>query len=114
MNCLNLQDEIHLITDLSVSLDEYELWVEKMSDERFLKELIKEEAKKIASEKSGNFIAIVTLIGIFLAGCIAGMIEGENYGSRKAKQSVIQELCEKQQYDFCETSKVIYKIKENK
>lgn len=41
------------------------------------------------------------------------MIEGETYGSSKARQSVVQELCEKHQYDFCETSKVIYKIKDD-
>ena len=85
-----------------------------MENKRFFDELINTEAEKIASEKTDNFIAIVALIGIFLAGCIAGMIEGETYGSSKARQSVVQELCEKHQYDFCETSKVIYKIKENK
>ena len=85
-----------------------------MENKLFLDELINTKAEKIASEKTDNFISIVVLIGIFLAGCIAGKIEGETNGSRKARQSVVQELCEKHQYDFCETSKVIYKIKNNK
>lgn len=84
-----------------------------MTDKRFLDELIKTKAEKIASEKTDNLIAIVIVIGIFLAGFIAGMIEGETFGSRKARQSVVQELCEKKQYDFCETRKIIYKIKDN-
>lgn len=79
----------------------------------FLNEVTKLEAKKIALEKSSNFLAIVTLIGIFLSGCIVGMIEGATFSSNKARQDVIQELCEKQQYDFCEPTKIIYKMKHN-
>ena len=85
-----------------------------MTNERFLDELIKTKAEEIASEKTDNLIAIVTLVGIFLAGSIAGMVSGSNFVMHEARQSDIQELCEKQQYDFCETSKVIYKIKNNK
>lgn len=85
-----------------------------MTDKRFLDEFIKTKAEKIASEKTDNFFAIVTLFGIFLAGCIVGMISGSNFVMHNARQSVVQELCEKQQYDFCETSKIIYKIKNNK
>ena len=77
----------------------------------FLNEVTKLEAKKIALEKSSNFLAIVTLIGIFLGGCIVGMIEGATFSSNKARQSVVQELCEKKQYDFCEPTKIIYKMK---
>lgn len=86
---------------------------EKMTDKRYLDELINIEAEKIAAEKTDNFFAICVLIGIFLTGCIAGMAGNESYIKNTVKQSVIQELCEKQQYDFCETSKVIYKIKDN-
>lgn len=71
------------------------------------------EAKKIALEKSGNFLAIVTLIGIFLGGCVVGMIQGATFTLNKAKQSVVQELCEKKQYDFCEQTKILYKMKSN-
>ena len=85
-----------------------------MANERFLDELIKTKAEKIASEKTDNFIVIVTLFGIFLGGCIVGMVSGSHFVIHNVRQSVVQELCEKQQYDFCETSKVIYKIKNNK
>jgi hypothetical protein len=78
----------------------------------FLNEVTKLEAKKIALEKSGNFIAIITLIGIFLAGCVVGMIEGATFTLNKARQSVVQELCEKKQYDFCEQTKILYKMKD--
>lgn len=71
------------------------------------------EAKKIALEKSGNFLAIVTLLGIFLGGCVVGMIQGATFTLNKARQSVIQELCEKKQYDFCEQTKILYKMKNN-
>ena len=79
----------------------------------FLNEVTELEAKKIALEKSGNFLAIVTLIGIFLGGYIVGMIQGATFSLSKTKQSVIQELCEKQQYDFCEPTKILYKMKDN-
>lgn len=82
-----------------------------MTDKCFLDEVAELKAKKIALEKSGDFLAIVTLIGIFVAGCIVGMIQGATFSLSKSKQSVVQELCEKKQYDFCETSKVIYKLK---
>jgi hypothetical protein len=39
------------------------------------------------------------------------MIEGPAFSSNKAKQSVVQELCEKKQYDFCEQTKILYKMK---
>lgn len=84
-----------------------------MTDKLFLDELIKTKAEKIASEKTDNLIAIVTVIGIFLVGFIVGSVTGSYFWIHNARQSVIQELCEKQQYDFCETSKIIYKIKDN-
>lgn len=84
-----------------------------MKNENFLNEVTKLDAKKIALEKSDNFLAIVILIGIFLGGCIVGMIKGATFSSNKAKQSVVQELCEKHQYNFCEKTKILYKMKNN-
>lgn len=84
-----------------------------MTDKRFFDELINIKAEEIASEKTDNFIVIVTLIGIFLVGCVTGMSVCDVFVMNKARQSLIQELCEKQKYDFCETSKIIYKIKDN-
>ena len=79
----------------------------------FLNEVTKLEAKKIAQENSDNFLAIVTLLGIFIAGFIAGIVTGSYFWMHNTRQPVIQELCEKQQYDFCEPTKIIYKMKGN-
>ena len=39
------------------------------------------------------------------------MLHINNY-EEKSKQKLIQEVCTRQQYDFCETKNVIYKLKE--
>lgn len=79
----------------------------------FLNEVAKSEAEKIAEEKSDNFIILATLLGIFFVGFVVGIVTGSYFWIHNARQSVVQELCEKQQYDFCEPTKIMYKMKGN-
>ena len=80
----------------------------------FYSESVKMDAEKIVDEKIKNFwtavVCIVTLLMFFILGCIAGEIVGKKDG----RKELVQELCDKQQYDFCVVKKVIYSIKEEK
>ena len=78
----------------------------------FMGEVVKLETEKIAEEKTDNFIILATILGIFFAGFIVGIVTGSYFWTHNTRQPVIQELCEKQQYDFCAVKKVIYTTKE--
>ena len=48
------------------------------------------------------------LAGIFVIGAISGVLCLIDLSARR---SLIQELCNRQQYDFCKVDKVFYKLK---
>lgn len=80
----------------------------------FMNEVSKMDAEKIVNDKIKDFwtavVCILMLLMFFILGCIAGETVGEKDGRKK----LVQELCDKQQYDFCAVKKVIYSIKEEK
>ena len=80
----------------------------------FYSESVKMDAEKIVDEKIKDFwtavVCIVTLLMFFILGGIAG----DTVGEREGRKEMIQELCTKQQYDFCVVETVIYSIKEDK
>ena len=57
------------------------------------------------------FITTVIFVLIFIIVIMAGVfIFGK--GESKYRAIVINELCQKQQYDFCEVKETIYKLKD--
>lgn len=55
-----------------------------------------------------DLAAAVFIIFITVTAFMLGLIFGDVYGI----EFVTQQLCSKQQYDFCEVKEVTYKIKE--
>lgn len=80
----------------------------------FYSESVKMDAEKIVDEKIKDFWTAVVCIVILLMFFILGGIAGDTVGEREGRKEMIQELCAKQQYDFCVVKKVIYSIKEEK
>lgn len=79
----------------------------------FLNEVAKSEAEKIVEEKKNDFWTAVVCITILLMCALIGWSVGESIGETEGRKELIQELCEKQQHDFCEPTKIIYKMKSN-
>lgn len=79
----------------------------------FMDEAVKMDAEKIVNEKMQNFWTAVICITILLMCTLIGWSVGESIGETEGRKEMIQELCEKQQYDFCEPTKIIYKMKDN-
>lgn len=79
----------------------------------FLNEAAKPEAEKIADEKIKDFWTAVVCITILLMCALVGWGVGESIGETEGRKELIQELCEKKQYDFCEQTKILYKMKNN-
>lgn len=80
----------------------------------FMDEAVKMDAERIAEEKIKDFWTAVICILMLLMFFILGGVAGEIVGEREGRKETIQELCAKQQYDFCAVKKVIYSIKEEK
>lgn len=80
----------------------------------FMNEVSKMDAEKIVNDKIKYFwnavVCILMLLMFFILGCIVG----ETVGKKDGRKELVQELCDKQQYDFCVVKKVIYSIKEEK
>ena len=62
----------------------------------------------------GNYCVagLIVITIIFIAFYLIWFVEEKN--ENLAKQMLIQKLCNKKQYDFCEVDKVVYKYKELK
>lgn len=58
---------------------------------------------------SKDLAAAVFIIFITFTAFVLGLI----FGNASGIEFVTQQLCSKQQYDFCEVEKISYKIKEN-
>ena len=60
----------------------------------------------------GNYClgALLIITIIFIGGYLIWFVEEKN--ENLAKQMLIQKLCSKNQYDFCEVDRVVYKYKE--
>ena len=54
-----------------------------------------------------DFTPILLIIFVAVALCVFVLL-----ADNEARYNITQELCSKQQYDFCVVDKVIYKIKE--
>lgn len=80
----------------------------------FSTEVAKMDAEKIVDEKIKDFWTAVVCILMLLMFFILGGIAGDTVGEREGRKEMIQELCTKQQYDFCVVKTVIYSIKEDK
>ena len=80
----------------------------------FMNEVVKMDAEKIVNEKIKDFWTAVVCISMLLMFFILGGIAGDTVGEKEGREEMIQELCAKQQYDFCTVKKVIYSIKEEK
>ena len=80
----------------------------------FMNEVSKIDAEKIVNEKMQNFWTVTVFLLMILMFFILGCIAGETVGEKDGRKELVQELCDKQQYDFCVVKKVIYSIKEEK
>ena len=80
----------------------------------FMDEAVKMDAEKIVNEKMLNFWTAILCIFIMFMCAAVGFSIGAGVGEREGSKETIQELCSKQQYDFCVVKKVIYSIKEDK
>lgn len=76
----------------------------------FMNEVSKIDAEKIVNEKMQNFWTVTVFLLMLLVFFILGCITGDVFGEREGRKEQIQELCTKQQYDFCAVEKVIYKV----
>lgn len=77
----------------------------------FMDEVAKLEAEKIVEEKKNDFWTAIICITVLLMCTLIGGSVGESIGETEGRKELIQELCAKQQYDFCAVEKVIYKVK---
>ena len=77
----------------------------------FMNEVAKMDAEKIVNEKMQNFWTAILCICILFMCAVAGFAFGEGVGEREGRKEIVQELCAKQQYDFCTVEKVIYNLK---
>lgn len=63
-----------------------------------------------------NIMVVITvvLIVVGISYVISLLMLNINAYKEEGKRQLIQELCTRQQYDFCETKKIIYTLKEDK
>ena len=58
-------------------------------------------------EEQSNFLPLMILVVMFLIGFVAGAL----VSNIVTKKEITQELCNRQQYDFCVVDKTIYRMK---